>query len=158
MAYFRIQLYVNALRRQASFEMLIPNDMHVEAPVGEAIQPAKQLKTLFLLHGYTGCAGNWVPEELAARYGFAIVMPSVENSFYLDGISTGHQFQTFVGEELVDYVRRTFGLARSPADTRTSWACRWAVSARCTRRSLIRRRSARRPRFPLRSLSTRSSP
>ena len=117
MAYFRIQLYVNALRRQASFEMLIPNDMHVEAPVGEAIQPAKQLKTLFLLHGYTGCAGNWVPEELAARYGFAIVMPSVENSFYLDGISTGHQFQTFVGEELVDYVRRTFGLARSPADT-----------------------------------------
>lgn len=53
MAYFRIQLYVNALRRQASFEMLIPNDMHVEAPVGEAIQPAKQLKTLFLLHGYT---------------------------------------------------------------------------------------------------------
>lgn len=44
-------------------------------------------------------------------------MPSVENSFYLDGISTGHQFQTFVGEELVDYVRRTFGLARSPADT-----------------------------------------
>ena len=37
MAYFRIQLYVNALRRQASFEMLIPNDMHVEAPVGEAI-------------------------------------------------------------------------------------------------------------------------
>lgn len=117
MAYFRIQLYVNALRRQTSFEMLIPNDMHVEAPVGEAIQPAKQLKTLFLLHGYTGCAGNWMPEELAARYGFAIVMPSVENSFYLDGISTGHQFQTFVGEELVDYVRRTFGLARSPADT-----------------------------------------
>ena len=33
MAYFRIQLYVNALRRKASFEMLIPNDMHVEAPV-----------------------------------------------------------------------------------------------------------------------------
>ncbi len=117
MAYFRIRMHVNALRRQASFEMLIPNDIRTDVPAKEAAKPMSELKTLFLLHGYTGCAGNWVPEPLASQYGFAIVMPSAENSFYLDGLSTGHQFQTFVGVELVDYVRNTFGLAKRPEDT-----------------------------------------
>lgn len=117
MAYFRIQLYVNALRRKTSFEMVIPNDVHTDGTGGENVQPPTKLKTLFLYHGYTGCAENQIPEYLADRYGFAIVMPSVENSFYLNGAATGRQFQTFVGEELVDYVRRTFGLAQGPEET-----------------------------------------
>lgn len=117
MAYFRIELYVNALRRQAFFDVMIPNDYRVDFPGAEPKRPEQPMKTLFLLHGYTGAAGNWVPEELSRKYNFAVVMPSAENSFYLNGLSTGHAFQTFVGEELVDYVRRTFGLAQRPEDT-----------------------------------------
>ena len=86
MAYFRIEYYSKALCREASFEALIPNDPREEKPQTGEERP---MKTLFLLHGYTGKAGNWVPEELTARYNFAIVMPSAENSFYLDGLSTG---------------------------------------------------------------------
>lgn len=112
MAYYRIDYFSNALHRGTSFEMLIPNDLPEGMP-----EPEKPMKTLFLLHGYTGKAGNWVPDDLPVKYNFAIVMPSAENSFYLDGLSTGHAFQTMVGIELVDYVRKTFGLAQKPEDT-----------------------------------------
>ena len=33
-------------------------------------------------------AGNWVPEWLAQKYGFAVIAPGGENSFWLDGLST----------------------------------------------------------------------
>ena len=112
MAYFRIEYFSNALRRVTSFEMLIPNDIPANMQA-----PETPMRTLFLLHGYTGKAGNWVPEELARKYNFAIVMPTAENSFYLNGLSTGHAFQTMLGEELVDYVRRTFRLALRREDT-----------------------------------------
>ena len=75
------------------------------------------MRTLFLLHGYTGDAGNWVPEWLAQKYGFAVIAPCGENSFWLDGLSTAHKYCAFVGDELVNYIRRTFGLAHSAEDT-----------------------------------------
>ncbi len=112
MAYFRIEYYSQALHRMTAFEMLMPNDYR------EGVQqPETPMKTLFLLHGYTGKAGNWVPEEMAAKYQFAIVMPNGENAFYLNGLATGHAYQTMLGEELVDYVRRTFGLAKRADQT-----------------------------------------
>ena len=114
MAYFRIEYYSRALRRDASFEVMIPNDPREEMPAPRENQP---MRTLFLLHGYTGKAGNYVPFELPYEYNFAIVMPSAENSFYLNGLATGHDFQTMVGEELVNFVRKTFHLALRPEDT-----------------------------------------
>ena len=119
MAYFRIEYYSNALRRTTSFEMLIPNDTRLPLVPGGPAQEEKEkpMRTLFLLHGYTGKGDNWVPYELPGKYNFAIVMPTAENSFYLNGLSTGHDFQALVGEELVNYVRKTFGLARGAEDT-----------------------------------------
>ena len=114
MAYFRVEYYSNALRRETSFEVMIPNDPRFGMPDPAEGRP---LRTLFLLHGFTGKAGNYVPFGLPEKYNFAIVMPSAENSFYLNGLSTGHAFQTLVGEELVDYVRKTFRLAMKPEDT-----------------------------------------
>ena len=114
MAYFRVEYYSNALRRETSFEVLIPNDPREGMPAPAEDRP---MRTLFLLHGYTGKAGNYVPFDLPATHNFAIVMPSAENSFYLNGLSTGHAFQTLVGEELVNYVRKTFRLALRPEDT-----------------------------------------
>ena len=116
MAYFRIDLFVNALRRQAAFEVFLPNDIKEDEPPEDNIYTKRPTKTLFLLHGYTGKAGNWIPEELAKKYNFAIVMPNGENGFYTDGLSTGHQYQTMM-VELVTYVRKTFGLAMKAEDT-----------------------------------------
>lgn len=114
MAYLTIKLFANSLRRYTSFEMFLPNDYRRDQPCEIPTEP---MRTLFLLHGYTGCAGNWVPEHLAAKYNIAIVMPSGENAFWLDGLSTGHQYCTFVGEELPEYVQRTFGLQIDAAHT-----------------------------------------
>ncbi len=122
MAFFRIDYYSNALHRATSFEMFIPNDPREPAGLpgnpgkGEKAE-AQTMRTLFLLHGYTGKAENWVPEEVAVRYNLAVVMPTAENSFYLNGEATGRAYQTMVGEELVSYVRRTFGLAKKREET-----------------------------------------
>lgn len=115
MAYYQIKFFSNALKRQTSFEMFMPNDFPDDRVLTEAYQ--RPMKALVLLHGYCGCAGNWVPEYLAEKYNFAIIMPSGENSFWLDQQATGHKFCTFVGEELIGYVRKTFGLALRAEDT-----------------------------------------
>lgn len=109
MAQLSVKYFSQALNRNIRFEMYIPNDKPEDSP--------KKMRTLFLLHGYTGDAGNWVPEWLAQKYGFAVIAPCGENSFWLDGLSTAHKYCTFVGDELVNYIRRTFGLARSAEDT-----------------------------------------
>ena len=117
MAYLRIEYFSNALHRTAGFEMMIPEEPPAGIPWEKNEAQSRPMKTLFLLHGYTGKAGNWVPPGVAEKYNFAIVMPTAENSFYLDGEATGRKYQTLVGEELVDYVRKTFRLAQGPDDT-----------------------------------------
>lgn len=116
MASLNIEFYSNCLCRPVQFKMLIPNDLN-EAWHPEQKRAGKPMKTLFLLHGYSGAAGNWVPEYLTVKYNFAIVMPSGENGFWVDGISTGHKFGTFLAVELVDYVRKTFHLAMTAEET-----------------------------------------
>ncbi len=113
MAFFNIEYYSNALIRTTSFKVLIPNDPRDGAPFADT----EDMKTLFILHGYTGNAFNWVPDEVTAKHKFAIVMPTGENSFYLDAEASGQKYQTMVGVELVDYMRRTFHLCRKPEDT-----------------------------------------
>ncbi len=117
MAYLRIEYFSNALHRTADFEMLIPNDPREGVPPEKNKSSSRPMKTLFLLHGYTGKAGNWIPSGIPEKYNFAVVMPTAENSFYLNGEATGRQYQALVGEELVDYVRSTFRLALRPDDT-----------------------------------------
>ena len=51
MAYLRIEYYSQALHRTTAFEMLVPNDPREGMP-----EPSQPMKTLFLLHGYTGKA------------------------------------------------------------------------------------------------------
>lgn len=110
MAILHVEFYSQSLIRPVSFQMFLPNDPRE----GEA---AGKIRTLFLLHGYTGAAGLWGHEALAEKYRVALVMPSGENAFYLDGISTGHKYASFLGRELVEYLRRTFGLAMGPEET-----------------------------------------
>ena len=82
MAKLKIDLFLNSLNRQGSFEMILPNDLPEES--------GRPIKTVFHLHGYTGKAESWVPEELVQKYNIAVVSPNGENGFYLIGLSTGH--------------------------------------------------------------------
>ena len=116
MAQLQIEFYSNCLCRRVTFKMLLPNDFNNDwqPPQKRAGQP---MKALFLLHGYTGSAYNWVPEHLAILYNFAIIMPNGENGFWVDGLSTGHRYGAFLGQELPAYIRKTFHLSMAPEDT-----------------------------------------
>lgn len=110
MANLHIELHSGSLCRDTSFKMIVPTDLPDP-------HPGQEMKTVFLLHGYSGKGDNWIPEDLIQKYHFAVVCPSGENGFWLNGLSTGHAFQSFVGEELVSFVRRTFGLAMNRENT-----------------------------------------
>ena len=110
MANLTIEMYSNYLCRSTSFKMVVPTDQSDP-------YPGQEMKTVFLLHGYSGKGDNWIPEDLIERYHFAVVCPTGENGFWLNGLSTGHAYQSFVGEELLSFVRRTFGLATKRENT-----------------------------------------
>ena len=67
MARLQIEYFSNALHRTTSFEMLIPNDFPAGIPWEKDVAHSRPMSTLFLLHGYTGKAGNWVPEGLPEK-------------------------------------------------------------------------------------------
>ena len=117
MAELTVRFYSDALKRDVSFFMVIPNDVRRDYPRDDLKRTDCPMKTLFLLHGYNGAAFNWVPGNLAEQYNFAIVIPSGENSFWINGPATGRQFATFLGVDLIEYVRKTFNLAMSAKDT-----------------------------------------
>lgn len=116
MARLQIEFFSNCLRRTVQFKMVIPGD-HDNSWEPEQKRKGEPLKTIFLLHGYTGSAGNWIPEDLLIKYNIAVVAPSGENGFWIDGPATGHAYASFLCEELVEFVRRTFHLAQTREDT-----------------------------------------
>ena len=120
MATGSFEFYSNSLSRAVSFNIIIPNDIlpimiegnkHFDRP----------MKTLYLLTGFSAANNDWLFQgnaaELALKYNLAIVMPAGENSFYLDRKGTGFSYATYVGKELVEYTRKTFGLSERMEDT-----------------------------------------
>ena len=78
-------------------------------------------KTLVLLHGFSGNCQDWlfnsVASQLAFQYNLAVVMPSGGLNFYLDLPATGQKYATFIGEDLIQFLQDTFGLAKTREDT-----------------------------------------
>lgn len=120
MAVFQVDYCSMSLRGIVDFKVILPNDLFPEMMKGNPCY-ARPAKTLFLLHGYSGSSKDWISgtriDELARRYNLAVVMPSCGNSFYLDAKGTGRAYCRYVGKELVDYVRSTFGIAKRREDT-----------------------------------------
>lgn len=120
MALFQIDVFSKSLARCTCFYMILPNDVPPVMSEGNENYKRK-MKTLFLLHGYSGSSKDWLLgssiNELAVKYNMAVIMPSGDNSFYLDGKGTGSAYGTYVGKELVEYVRKTFNLATDREDT-----------------------------------------
>ncbi|HJA68040.1 MAG TPA: esterase family protein [Candidatus Mediterraneibacter cottocaccae] len=120
MANLQVTYFSPSIMRFTTFQMVLPNDTppamkennrHYDRP----------MKTLFLLHGFSGCSVDWVTgsliNELAGRYNLAVVMPSGDNSFYLNGAGSCNKYEDFLCGDLVAYIRDTFGLAKTPEDT-----------------------------------------
>jgi len=113
MAIIETEFDSTALQRTVSFRAILPFE-RFEPPY-----PA-----LYLLHGLAGNSGRWMYytniRMLAESNGIAVIMPSGENSFYLDiPVRDGclGDFGAYVGQELVDATRELFPLSRNREDT-----------------------------------------
>lgn len=117
MARFDISFFSQSLNRAVRISALMPTDQGAYLEKKEKAP----FPTLYLLHGMTGSRDNWVETEalwkIADQYHIAIILPSGENSFYCDSETTGRNFSTFVGQELVEFTRNTFPLSRKREET-----------------------------------------
>ncbi len=118
MAIGEMEFYSKLLRRDVDFRFILPGDRAENMDLAYYNRPAK---TLYLLHGYTKNSIEWMTcsniATLAMRYNLTVIMPNGENAFYLDGLPSGRSYNTFVGEELVAYTRKLFGLSDKREDT-----------------------------------------
>lgn len=120
MSFLQVNFYSQSVNRINSFNIVLPNDLPDLMKMGN-VHYERDMKTLYLLHGFGGNNMDWMlgslVQDLAVKYNLAIVTPSGENSFYLDQKGTGRAFGKYTGEELVAYVRKTFGLSDKKEDT-----------------------------------------
>lgn len=121
MAFAQINFFSQSLCRTTSFNIILPNDLKDEYKIGSEQHYRRGMKTLYLLHGYCGSSNDWLLNsaisELAGKYNIAVVFPSGENSFYVDGKGAGKLFGQYTGSELVSYASRMFGLSKNREDT-----------------------------------------
>lgn len=113
-------LYVNflsdTLHRRVPMQVILPTDARNECQ--------GLFKTLYLLHGLTENCTAWVSntriERWAIERNLAVVMPSGENSFYIEmpfGSSVYGDLGAYIGQELVEVTRKMFPLSSRREDT-----------------------------------------
>lgn len=119
MALLQCNFFSKSLMRTVPIQVVLPTDKMVfsEEPQAEP----KPFKTLYLLHGIFGNYTDWVSgtrlQSWASDRDLAVVMPSGDNSFYVDNKKSGNLYGTFISEELVEFTRRSFPLSRRREDT-----------------------------------------
>ena len=120
MALFQVTFFAKSTSRPTPFNLVLPNDIPINvAETNEHFR--RPVKTLFLLHGYSGNCMDWLinspVQDLASKYNLAIVMPSGDNSFYLNGTSSCEKYEDFIAKDMIEYLQKTFNLAMKPEDT-----------------------------------------
>ncbi len=120
MASGRMEFHANSIMQHANFTFVLPVDMP-EDEIKNKQYYERPPKSLILLHGLTGTDTDWlfggVAQYMSMQYNLAIFMPTTGNSFYLDRGYEGGNFATFVGEELPEFINRTFGYCESRENT-----------------------------------------
>lgn len=119
MAILQCNFFSKSLMRTVPIQVILPTDKmtFTDEPKAES----KPFKTLYLLHGIFGNYTDWVSgtriQSWAQDKNLAVVMPSGDNSFYVDNPKTSALYGTFIGKELVDFTRRSFPLSHKREDT-----------------------------------------
>ena len=120
MASGRMEFHARTIMQHANFSFVLPNDVEMEE-VHEKKHYDREPVNLILLHGLTGTDTDWLyggnAQWMAIQYNANIFMPTTGNSFYLDRGYKGGNFAQFVGEELPEYISRTFGIEMKRENT-----------------------------------------
>lgn len=113
MAFFEVEFKSETLKRSVLFNVILPIEKY-KGPY----------PTLYLLHGLTDNRNGWLHNTRirmwAEDMGLAVVMPSGENTFYMDVLVKDGalgDFGEYVGKELVNITREMFPLSDKREDT-----------------------------------------
>ena len=109
MAFLELHYHSDALRIGVTVNVILPEK--AKTLIGMNADGGETYKTLYLFHGLSDDHSIWMRrtsiERYAAEYGIAVVMPSVNRSWYTD-TAYGAKYFTFVTEELPRVCRSYF--------------------------------------------------
>ena len=119
MALLQVNFVSSSLKRTVPIQVILPVDK-IFGDADSNADPAP-FKTLYLLHGLLGNYTDWVSntriQQWAEAKNLAVVMPSGDNSFYIDQLTPNNDYGNFIGKELVEITRKMFPLSRKREDT-----------------------------------------
>lgn len=119
MAFVRCDFISKSLMRTVTINAIVPTDKLSFGP--NPVPAPEKYKTLILLHGVFGNYTDWINGTRIQRWAEAknliVIMPSGENKFYCDNKNSGDNFSKFIGEELLEFARKTFPCSDKPEDT-----------------------------------------
>ncbi|WP_400229126.1 alpha/beta hydrolase [Methanobrevibacter smithii] len=120
MVLFRGDIKCKSLQRRTSLSVILPAD-NIHYLQGTEEIAEKPYKTLYLLHGLFGSddifLANTTIQKFAEDHNIAVVLPSGENSFYVDQKESHKYYGEFIGRELVEMTRNIFPLSHKKEDT-----------------------------------------
>ena len=121
MALIQVNYSSKALFRTVPMNVILPADRFDADTDWYLNGKERKYKTLYLLHGLLGNYTDWVSQtriqKWAEERNLAVVMPSGDNSFYFKSRTPWNDYETFIGEELVEITRRMFPLSEKREDT-----------------------------------------
>lgn len=121
MALIQVNYLSKALMRTVPLNVILPVDKISFETMDYAAEKGQKYKTLYLLHGIFGNYTDWVSgtriQRWAEQKNLAVVMPSGDNAFYVKTELPTFDYETFVGQELVEVTRRMFPLSDKREDT-----------------------------------------
>lgn len=105
----KTELFSESLHMRTAVNVLLPEVTSIDKP----------LKTLYLLHGFTGNCNDWIRqsnlERIITPYNIAVIMPSVANSFYTD-MKFGQKYFSYAAKELPEFAQKVFPLSDESED------------------------------------------
>ena len=112
MAYMNCRFYSKYLAHSTEVMIALP-DAWEDRPSGG-------YPVLYLLHGRGDDCSSWMRfssiERYAGEYQIAVIMPSAETSFYVDGVY-GKRYFSYMTQELPKVMESWFPLTKDPAGT-----------------------------------------
>lgn len=117
MAHIDCSFYSPSLRKNAHVIAFIPSvsaDDYLGDRKTDYGRQGKTYPVLYLLHGSYGDCMDWSRltgvERYAQENGVALIMPSAENSQYLD-MERGESYLTYIAKELPEFMEKIFPLS-----------------------------------------------
>ncbi len=120
MALLDVDLFSESLEVGTSLSVVLPQTTRAQIGVDPVPVPEHGWPVLFLLHGLSDDHTAWLRytaiERHAGAAGLAVVMPAAGRSFYTDE-AHGHDYWTWISQELPARVAEMFRLSTRPRDT-----------------------------------------